>query len=346
MSLGGRLARLERQAGRVVRCAWCRYHLINDFDVKARGGTPSRDFVWRSCRWCGHRFKDPLDSLTPKQRETYLLWAYTFDGETYRDERAFAAEKWWVYHATLSYLLKPPKRRVRDDSRKPDRYERGRAELKAEADRLVERAREQQERLYGPRTFPLVATLGGIEEGLEVLDQRPYSPGFVYYPEHEKRARRVLIYARCMEACELVLWGEAEPETLAEIEARSAEVAAFEEVRERERREREEKERREREERERKRLERLEGQRRAREEEEERRRRAADFWLSEGVDGESPVTSAQGTGAVVRIPAPPAEPSRSIAEIIAEAQEGYRLAAERREAEERERRYLRRHGPR
>jgi hypothetical protein len=54
----------------------------------------------------------------------------------------------------------------------------------------------------------------------------------------------------------LALWGEARPDTLAEIEARSAEVAAGEETREREKREREEKERREREERERQRLER------------------------------------------------------------------------------------------
>jgi hypothetical protein len=37
MRLGARLDKLEEKAGRVIRCAWCRYSLIDGHQQKARG---------------------------------------------------------------------------------------------------------------------------------------------------------------------------------------------------------------------------------------------------------------------------------------------------------------------
>lgn len=261
--LSTKLAKLEEAAKRVVRCAWCRYHLVPSVkpslmnDTRKASEAARASSVEVSCPFCGSKYLQNVGGVTPEEKESFFLWYRKYDGETYRDEQAFAAKRWWAYRWIVQGILYPAPYRAPASQHKPTRYERERALLKEQADRLEKDAKEREKRLYGPRAFPLVATLEGIAEGLKELERRPYTPGFVYYPPDEKKARQLLIYARLMEACELALWGEARPGTLAEIEARSAEVAAFEETREREKREKEERERREREERERQRLERL-----------------------------------------------------------------------------------------
>jgi hypothetical protein len=235
MGFGARLAKLEEKAARVIRCAWCRVSLIDDHQQKARGRTVTTDYIMRSCPFCGGEFKVGLESLTPKERESFMLWAYTYSGKTYRDARAYAAQEWWTYRAWVRIFTEPEHRRAvaarqqRPD--KPDSYARERAELKAEADRLRKAEVRRQRRVYGPRTFPLVATLRGLKEGLKDLERLPYSQGYVHYPAKEKIARQVLIYARCMEACELVVWGAVDETTAARIEASAAGVTAFDKAR-------------------------------------------------------------------------------------------------------------------
>src|ERR1043165_8107288 len=269
--LSARLTKLEEAAKRVVRCAWCRYHLIPSVepsltkDTRKASETARASSVEVSCPFCGSKYLQNVGGMTPEEKESFLLWYRKYDGETYRDVRAFAAKRWWTYRWIVQGSLYPAPYRPPAPQRKPTRHERERALLKEQADKLEKDAKELEKRLYEPRAFPLVATLEGITEGLKELDRKPYTPGFIYYPPAESKARQLLIYARLMEACELALWGEARPDTLAEIEARSAEVSAFEETREREKREREEKERREREEKERREREERERQRLERE---------------------------------------------------------------------------------
>src|ERR1043165_751952 len=260
--LSASVRKLEEAAKRVVRCAWCRYYLVPSVepsltkDTRKASESAHASSVEVSCPFCGSKYLQNVGGMTPRERESILLWFHKYDGETYRDERAFAAKRWWAYRWIVQGSLYPAPYRPPAPERKPTRHERERALLKEQADRLEKDAKEREKRLYGPRAFPLVAMLEGIAEGLKELERKPYTPGFVYYRAEEKRARQLLIYARLMEACELALWGEARPDTLGEIEARSAEVSAFEETRGRGKREKEEKERREREERERQRLER------------------------------------------------------------------------------------------
>lgn len=260
MSLGARLTKVEEKAVRVIRCAWCRVSLVDDHQQQARGRAVTADYIMRSCPFCGNEFRVPLEGLTARERETFPLWAYTYSGETYRDERAYAAQEWWNARAWVRLLTSPldeVRRRVsaRRGPDKPDKYAQERAALKAEATELWKAEERRQRRLYGPRTFPLAATLRGLKAELKALNAPSYSPGFVRCDPAEQLARQVLIHARRMEACEVVLWGAVEPETAALIEARAAEVAAFDETRARareenecaERERREETERRERE---------------------------------------------------------------------------------------------------
>lgn len=236
MKVGGRLAKLEEKAREVIRCAWCRVSLIEDHEQKARGRTVTVDYVMRSCAFCGNEFRVPLDGLTPKERESFLLWAHTRDGETYRDERAYAAEQWWMARAWVRIFTEPERRaaaltRLRERQRqaqKPDRYTREREELKAEAAALQKAEARRQRRLYGPRTFPLAATIRALKGELKALEVGPYTTGYGRHSAAEKAARQILIQARRMAACEAVLWGAVEPETAALIETRAAEVAAFE----------------------------------------------------------------------------------------------------------------------
>ncbi|HEX8146585.1 MAG TPA: hypothetical protein VF591_05355 [Pyrinomonadaceae bacterium] len=236
MGLAAWLARLEEKAARVIRCAWCRVSLIDDHQQKARGRTVTTDYVMRSCVFCGNEFKVGLEGLTPRERESLMLWAYTYNGETYRDERAYAAREWWMCRAWVRVFTEPEHRRAltarqQQKAAKPDAYARERAELKEEADRLTKAEERRQRREYGPRTFPLVATLRALKAELKDLDVRPYTTGYGRPSAAEKLARQVLVYARCMAACELVVWDAVDEMTAAMIEARAAEVTAFEDAR-------------------------------------------------------------------------------------------------------------------
>jgi hypothetical protein len=279
MNLGGRLAKLEARAATVVRCAWCRYHLVNFTPALRaeveRGAAGERPVVYDTvtCPWCGHKYQQALGRVTEREAETIRLWYHKFDGETYTDERAYAAQRWWRFRwekeAAEEFDDDAPRPAANPDYRggygrgrqerpKESKAVRARRELKEEADAIVRRARAREERLYGPRAFPLEETLKGLQgDCARYAHLYDKEDGHRGRSAEEIKARRLLAYARCMEACELVLWGEAEDETARALETLPAEVERLAEAGRAEKREKEERERREREEWERQRLERL-----------------------------------------------------------------------------------------
>lgn len=302
MNLDARLARLERKAEKVLRCAWCRCSLSvagagrGAEDSRAAGGS----FVWKTCRWCGNMFRLMLPDLSEREREALLLWYHTFDGETYRDERAYAAQHWWRFRWSKQALEEaadeaPPSAanpaywgkygRGQKEQPKESRAVRERLELKEAATAQLRKARAREERLYGPRAFPLEETLKELEKDCahyaHLYDKED---GYRARSADEIKARRLLAYARCVEACELVLWGEAEGETAHALADLPAEVERLAEAGRAEKREQEERARREREDRERQRLERLSA---ASPEPPRPARRAldSDFWGQEAPDG-------------------------------------------------------------
>lgn len=280
MNLGARLARLEAKASMVVRCAWCRYHLEAVTPARReqmqREAEGARPVVYASltCPWCGHVFSVTLGRVTEREAETLRLWYHKYDGETYTDGRAYAAWRWWRFRWEKQAVEEAGEDAARPSARpdhgasygrgkqerpKESREVRARRELKEQADAIVRKAREREQRLYGPRSFPL-------EETLKELAKDCYHFAHSYDDEEggyrarsaaEIKARQLLAYARCMEACELALWGEVEEETARALEALPAEVERFAKAGRAEKREKEERGQRERDERERQRVERL-----------------------------------------------------------------------------------------
>ncbi len=266
MKLDARLNKLESQTMRIVRCAHCRTHLACSGQEYKSEVPQENDYVWFTCRWCGNRYRENFCGFTPRLKEALLLWYQKYDGETYRDERAYAAMCWWNYYAKREALLKERARAAKypggDPSyagnprrklKKLTKFERERKELKEQADALIQKAREREEKLYGPSSFPLMERLEQLGKG---------AIGYMFdgddrRSDEEEAALKLLNIARCREACEMVLWDEVEPETQAQIESLTAEVAALREKRLREKLEKEEEKARKQAERERERLERL-----------------------------------------------------------------------------------------
>jgi hypothetical protein len=279
MNLGSRLAKLEAKAAAVVRCAWCRYNLVSftpalraKFEQKGEGERPVVYDIL-TCPWCGHKYQQALGHVTEREAESLRLWYHKYDGETYTDERAYAAQLWWGFRwekqATEEFDDDAPRPAANSDYRgnygrgrqerpKESQAVRARRELKEEADSIVRKARAREKRLYGPRSFPLEETLKGLRGDCQrYAHLHDEEDGYRARSAAEVKARRLLAYARCMEACELALWGEVEEETARALETLPAEIERLAEVGRAEKREKEERERREREERERQRLERL-----------------------------------------------------------------------------------------
>lgn len=279
MGIGARLARLEARAAVVVRCAWCRYHLETVTPTRRermrREAEGERPMVFASvtCPWCGHVFSVALGRVSEREAESLRLWYHKFGGETYTDERAYAAWRWWHFRwekqiteqadedaprPTASPVSGGSYGRGRQERPKESGAVRARRELKEEAAAVVRKAREREKRLYGPRAFPLEETLKLLEKDCAYyMHSHDKEDGYRARSAKEIKARQLLAYARCMEACELALWGEAEGETARALDTLPAEVERLAEVGRAERREKEERERRERDERERQRLERL-----------------------------------------------------------------------------------------
>lgn len=263
MRLSSKLARLEEKAQRVISCAWCRYNLVplhkptltNPYTAAPPQSDPDRALV--SCFFCGNQYWASLGGVPAKYRAYLLRWYCRYDGETYRDEKVFAAKRRTGYWWALNALKDPPEQTAqpyrRGQDKKPTRHERERAALKEQAEKLVADAKAREKKLYGPRTFPLAARLEELEKAAKVDEWLPGYSG--KRSDAEVEALKCLALARCMEACELVLWGEADPETLSEIEARTVEAEGFEREREEKRRAEGEEKRRREEERERQRLE-------------------------------------------------------------------------------------------
>jgi hypothetical protein len=278
MSLGARLARLEAKAEAVVRCAWCRYHLVS-FTPALRAKIEQKDGGERpvvydifTCPWCGHKFQQALGRVTEREAESLRLWYHKFDGETYTDERAYAAWRWWHFRwekqiteqadedaprPAASPVYGGSYGRGRQERPKESRAVRARRELKEEAVVLVRKAREREKRLYGPRTFPLEEALKELAKDCAhyMHSHDKEDSGYRARSAAEVKARQLLAYAGCMEACELALWGEVEEETARALATLPAEAERLEETGRAEKREKEERERREREERDRQRRE-------------------------------------------------------------------------------------------
>jgi hypothetical protein len=256
MKLDALLSKLEKKAKVTLRCDWCRYYLVDTPPLnpgrKVEPIDPDRLLV--SCPWCATEFGTSLKGLDDRQREAMRIFYRKAHGESYSDERVYAADAWFyaanVVRRWMTGELTEERVQARMSaghqarydvrSKAEDRQARERAELKKRADSFAERMVAREEELYGPHKHDLPARIEALEK-LEPPTHR-MAPGTSQRMDYDETlARQILYRASIMLICEPVLWGECLPETSAALSAAQAIIKQAEDERERERLEKERK---------------------------------------------------------------------------------------------------------
>ena len=93
MSLSSRVARLEIKQKRILRCAWCRFILIDLPQAVGQDYHNAPDSTMpTTCWFCGTRYLVPLLGLNNYQREAYDLIYNSHPAKQFTDERVHTAE--------------------------------------------------------------------------------------------------------------------------------------------------------------------------------------------------------------------------------------------------------------
>jgi hypothetical protein len=248
MSLAARVANLETEHKRILRCPWCRFALrdVPPPVVKHYSVTP--DSVLKTkCWYCGTSYVIPLRDQNKQQREVLSLIHNSHPTKQFIDERIHAALIWsHLYRSEVKEYEKAKQAQTglanREHSSLPynctagsDTWRDPKAKREREAleQRALEFCQAQLERFEhlagGPESFPLDNTIEQIEKECptsgydKLIDDLLQSLGFEKYSQQASSLRSAL--ATCnlhlqalkkREACEMVIWGEALPETVQE----------------------------------------------------------------------------------------------------------------------------------
>jgi hypothetical protein len=249
MSLAARVAKLESKHKQVLRCPWCRFALHDAPPSLAKDYNVTPESVMKTKCWsCGTKYVVPLRDLNEHQRETLALIYNSHPSKQFVDERIHAALIWSrLYRSEITAYEQEKRAQTTRGNREHPRASYNRnydsetwsdPNAKRERDRLEERALEfcqtQLERFKrlasGPESFPLDKTIEQIEHDYPTsgydkqIDELLQSLGFEKYSQAASSLRSSL--ATCnlhlqnlkkREACEVVIWGEALPETVQEI---------------------------------------------------------------------------------------------------------------------------------
>ena len=251
MRLSVRLTKLEATQKQVLRCLWCRYSLR---PVTARGGKRSgaspEDLLPTKCWYCGTQYVVPLRGLNKQQREAVELIYNSHPTKQLNDERVHTAGVWFsLYRSEVAdyerSIQEEAERKRVNQSRPAPSYNRVRASLtakeekaKLEREELKQKALEfrdkQTERFKrlarGPESFPIDQTLEQLEKTLRSsgydkptdelilsLELELYSSPASHIRSGIGTCNYHLLTLKKREACEVLLWGAALPETLEEI---------------------------------------------------------------------------------------------------------------------------------
>lgn len=276
MRLDSKLAKLERDAKATLRCAWCRFILVDTppSQVKAVAANPL-DYVPTVCAWCGNSYSLNLTGLTEHQREAVLIYYGKENGEIYTDKRVAAANTW--FHASLvvaswkdGKLQKQFEREERkvtshqtyqqqraEEKRKQALAAKPQAKIKERAYAFYRKMAQREEKLYAPAKHNLQVEIDALAHlQINSFGYAPEPHKFVKMSAKEKAIRTVIYKASVMQVCEVVIWGKVLPVTAEIIKHAKNLAQSFVEERDHKQREKEEAERLRQEERERERLER------------------------------------------------------------------------------------------
>ncbi len=247
VSLDRKLTRLEATHKQILRCLWCRYALREITSpsrrrYNARPGT----LLPTKCWFCGTPYVVPLARDDEHYREAADLFYNSHPIKRYNDERVHAADLW--LHMDFSHKEKyelaqreeaeKAARPVRQPAYQPaeklspkERREKDkREETKRRALEFIKRKLEGlKRRANGPESFPLDKTIEALEAGTvsayseqmyreaEELGLEKLKTGFYHYQSEVITVKSCILKLKKREACEVVIWGAALPDTLEEI---------------------------------------------------------------------------------------------------------------------------------
>jgi hypothetical protein len=246
MSLAARVAKLESIQTRVLRCPWCRFALHSRVPTAIETPVERADVLPTKCWFCGTKFVVPLPGLNARQREVLDLIYNSHPTKQFIDERVHAAGIWsYLYGSEVKKYERAKQGQTAQASQEHSNYNRTHgsetwrdAKAKREGEELEQRAlefhqaqTERFKRLAGTsNSFPLDQALERIEKEYptssydKAIDDIILSLGLEKYSQSASHLRSALAVCNLhlqnlkkREACEIVIWGEALPETVLEI---------------------------------------------------------------------------------------------------------------------------------
>lgn len=268
-----RLSRLEAKHKRVLRCLLCRYSLRDTspkrrerYDAQPASVLPTK------CWHCGTQFIIPLPRSDERYRQAADLHYNSHPTKHFTDERVHAAGLWLELSVSQKDKYEKGQREKAERASRPKAprpagppmrgpltlKERKEKEAREELrQRAIEFHRARLEyfkrRARGPESFPLDETIEALDEEevhaysksmeqeVEALGLEKYGEAINYYRSQTVTIKNSILTLRKRGACEVVIWGGAQPDTLEEIaffETLLPEVAAGAKVKDREEKER------------------------------------------------------------------------------------------------------------
>ena len=245
MSLDARVAKLESIQTRVLRCPWCRFALRSRVPITIEAPV-EHDVLPTKCWFCGTKYVVPLRGLNARQREVLALIYNSDPTKQFIDERVHAAGIWsYLYCSEVKEYERAKQNQTAQANQQHSTDDRAHGsgtwrdeKAKRKHEELEERAldfhqaqTERFKRLAGTsNSFPLDQALERIEQEYptssydKTIDDIILGLGFEKYSQLASCLRSTLAVCNLhlqnlkkREACEVVLWGEALPETVQEI---------------------------------------------------------------------------------------------------------------------------------
>jgi hypothetical protein len=247
--LSRRLAKLEATHKRILRCPLCRYSL-KDVSPKRRERYAAEPASVQAtkCWHCGTQYIIPLLRSDEHYRQAADLHYNSHPIKHFTDERVHAADLW--LELSSSQKDEYEKERQEEDVRaaqpranrpviptvrgpltlKEKKEKEAKEELKR---RAVEFYRTKQEyfkrRARGPESFPLDEIIKALdaeqvhayskvlEQEAEALGFEKYGQAARHYGSQTATIKNFTLTLKKREACEIVIWGKALPDTVGEI---------------------------------------------------------------------------------------------------------------------------------
>lgn len=248
-TLARRLAKLETTHKQILRCPLCRYSL-QDISPKRRKRYAAQpaSALSTKCWHCGTQFIIPLRRSDEHYRQAADLHNNSHPIKHFTDERVHAADLWLELSASQKDKYEQEQQEKTERAVKPrvtrpalpparspltlkERKEKeAREELKQRAIEFIHDRQEYfKRRARAPESFPLDETIKAldadrvhaygeaIQKEAEALGFEKYGEAVSYYRSQTATIKNSILTLRKREACEVVIWGEALPDTVAEI---------------------------------------------------------------------------------------------------------------------------------